>query len=140
MRKLLALLLLAAPAFATNYQISTNTQQDTALTRAINRANKETCFAQNLAIGCTQAQARKAFCTRMRYGAVADCPGALAIDVFADVPTFLQREVVRIVRDEYGAKDATEAKATFDATLKDATKAKKDAACLALGLAAGCIP
>lgn len=141
MKKVLVVLALtAAPAFAASHTITTTANQENALTRAMNRANAATCKYYGQSAGCTEVQARTEFCRRAGFPLVANCDGANQVDVYATVSAFLQGEVIRLVKDEYGPKGDAEDKATFDATLKDANKAKKDAACVALGLAAGCLP
>jgi hypothetical protein len=153
----LILTLLASPLLAGSYTLTTTAPQDTALTRAMNRANAATCKYWGQTVGCTQAQARREFCRRAGFGGVttctdpanpatctttplvAVCDGSNQVDVFTDVPTFLQREVVNMVRDTYSATSIADDKAAFQAALDAANQAKKDAACVALGLLAGCL-
>ena len=73
MRLLLAALLLAAPAFAGSYTITTSAANDAALTRAMTRANRLTCAAYGLPASCTQVQARQEFCRRAQFGGVTTC-------------------------------------------------------------------
>lgn len=137
---LAVLSLLSLPAFAGSYTLTTTAAQDAILTRTVARTNAATCLYYGLSVDCTQAQARKAFCRAASLGDVANCDGATQVDIYADVPTFLQREVVRLVKETYGpraqADDAAAAKAAFEAM----TVAQKNAQCAALGLAAGCVP
>ena len=60
--------------------------------------------------------------------------------MFADVPTFLQREVVNLVKDAYGKANDADDLAAFEAVRKAATGAQKNALCSAVGLANGCLP
>lgn len=142
MKKLLiiAVLLLALPAWAGSYTLTTTTTQDNVLARTVSRTNAATCRYYGLPVGCTQPQARRAFCRAANLGDVATCEGANQVDIYADVASFLQREVVRLVRETYGpqaqADDAAAAKAAFESM----TVAQKNAQCAALGLAAGCNP
>lgn len=137
---ILAVLILSLPALAGSYTLTTTAAQDAILTRTVARTNAATCLYYGLSVGCTQAQARKAFCRAANLGDVANCDGATQVDIYADVPTFLQREVVRLVKEAYGpqaqADDAAAAKTAFEAM----TVAQKNAQCAALGLAAGCSP
>lgn len=142
MKKLLilALLLSALPVFAGSYTLTTTAAQDTRLTRVVARTNAATCRYYGLPVGCTQPQARRAFCRAANLGDIATCAGATQVDIYADVATFLQREVVRLVNETYApqdaADDATAAKAAFEAM----TVAQRNAHCASLGLAAGCTP
>lgn len=166
MRKLLlAFLLLAVPAFAGSYTITTTAGQDTTLTRAMTRANRQTCAAYGLGPSCTQTQARQEFCRRAQFGGVttcvpdptstpqnpkppvctttplvSNCAGATQVDVFADVPSFLQREVLALVKDAYGKNNDADDLAAFEAARKAATNAQKNALCAAVGLSNGCLP
>lgn len=139
MRLILLLTFLASPLLAGSYTITTTTQQDTRLNRAVARANRLTCVRYGLKVGCTQAQARNAYCQRST-GAPAPCTGSTQIDIHSDVAAFLQAETVRLVRDQWGPQGDQDAKAALLEEADKATAAKKDAACVALGLAAGCLP
>ena len=152
---LLALLALAVPALATDYTITTNANQDGVLAKALARANKATCLYYGQAVGCTQAQARREFCRRAGFGGqpiydangvqtgttplTASCDGSLQVDIYADVATFLKREVVRLVREEYGPKNAQENAAEIQRLIDSGTQAQKDAFCAAIPLPAGCL-
>lgn len=139
-RLLLTLLVLALPAMAGSYTVTTTTAQDTKLTRAMTRQNRLTCAQYGLTASCTQVQARKAYCEQNGFGGVANCTGANTVDVYSDVPTFLQRETVRLVLASLAAALEAEDRAAFAAAQETATKAQKDAACQSLGLPAGCLP
>lgn len=57
----LAFVLLAAPVVADDFTISATTRQVNALTRAITKANTETCTSVGLAPNCVQGAARAAW-------------------------------------------------------------------------------
>jgi hypothetical protein len=141
MKRLLALLLLSAPAFAAGpYSIVTTAPQDAKMERARLRFNGDTCKSVALPKNCTQPQARTAFCVLTTNQAVTTCPGAAKLDIYADVAAFLQGEVVKMVTNTWGpGNDAADAKAFSDA-MATATPTQKDALCADLGLAAGCMP
>lgn len=139
-RLLLALTLLALPAMAGSYTVTTTTAQDTKLTRAMARQNKITCAQYGLPASCTQPQARKAYCERNGFGGIATCAGANTVDIYADVQSYWQRETVRLVLDKLAADLEADDKVAFEAAKAAATKAQKDAACAALGLPARCLP
>jgi hypothetical protein len=145
MRLLIALcaLTLALPASAGSYTITTTAGQDVRLTRALARANKQTCISAGISAGCTRAQARDAWCQKVS-GKPAPCTAgsrsSADIDIYPDVQSFLSGEVVRLVREQWGPQgDADLQRSYLDAAAKG-TQAQKDAACVALGLPAGCLP
>ena len=145
MRLLIALcaLTLALPASAGSYTITTTAGQDAKLTRALARANKQVCQSVGLAAGCTRAQARDAWCQQLT-GKAAPCTvgarSSAGIDIYPDVQSFLAGEIVRLIRDQWGPQsDADLQRSYLDAAAKG-TQAQRDAACVAVGLAAGCLP
>lgn len=139
-RLLLALTLLALPAMAGTLTTTTTAPQDAKLTKAMARQNKITCAQYGLPASCTQPQARKAYCEKNGFGGISTCVGATSVDIYADVQSYWQRETVRLVLDKLAADLDADDKAAFEAAKKAATKAQRDAACAALGLAAGCLP
>ncbi len=152
----LVILLLAAPALAGTITVTTTTGFDGFLTRAMERANRETCRYYSQPVGCTQSQARKEFCRRAGFGGVttctnpadpatctttpltATCDGANRVDVFPDTATFFQKESVRLVREAHATKLQSDVSAA-EAAAKAGTQAQKDAYCVGIGLAAGCL-
>ena len=146
MKKLiLAVLLLAAvPAFAAVWSVNTNATQDTRLTRKLTAANRATCTGLGLAAGCTQAQARTAFCAKPGSSGAAPCTvfGQPSSDivVFTTVGDFLDRYVIDSYFRDLKAAQQAEDKAAWDTWLASATPAQKDSICLAAGLSAGCLP
>ena len=148
---ILALALLALPAFAGTYSITTSASQDAKLDKARLRHNREICKYYGLPGTCTQTQAREQFCRRANFGGqpiggggttplVSDCAGATQVDVYTTVQKFLDGEVVRLVRDEYGPKNDADDKAAARAAWPTLTQAQRDAVCSSLGLSAGCDP
>ena len=145
MRLLIALcaLTFALPASAGSYTITTTAGQDVRLTRALARANRQVCQSVGLAAGCTRAQARDAWCQQLT-GKAAPCTvgarSSAGIDIYPDVQSFLAGEIVRLIRDQWGPQsDADLQRSYLDAAAKG-TQAQRDAACVAVGLAAGCLP
>lgn len=166
MKKLLLLLtLLALPAFAGTYSITTSASQDAKLNKARVRANRATCQYYSLPGSCTQTQAREQFCKRANFGGVttcvpdpastpqnplpqictttplvSDCAGANQVDVYPTVQKFLDGEIVRLVKDEYGPKNDADDKSTARSNWDTLTQVQKDSFCVSLGLSAGCNP
>lgn len=161
----LALTLLALPAFAGSYTITTSAAQDAKLDKARLRANAATCTYYGLPKTCSQTQAREQFCKRANFGGVttcvpdpastpqnplpqictttplvSDCAGANQVDVYPTVQKFLDGEIVRLVKDEYGPKNDADDKSTARAAWPTLSQAQKDSFCVSLGLSAGCNP
>lgn len=127
MRKFsIVLLLLAAPALATDYTVTTTTQQDAILDRARIRANQQICTFLRLPSSCTRAQA-------IAVDAVVGADYANTISVFI---TKRMKEVVQVEKSRNDSDDVT----TFEQAYAAASQAAKDAACAAVGLSAGCKP
>lgn len=164
-RLLLLLCLFALPAFAGTYSITTSASQDAKLDKARVRANRATCQYYSLPNTCTQTQAREQFCKRANFGGittctpdptstpespkpdicvtsplVSNCDGATQVDVYTTVQKFLDGEIVRLVKDEYGPKNDADGKATARAAWPTLSQAQRDAFCTSLGLSAGCEP
>ena len=158
------LTLLALPALAGDYALTATAAGDAKITRAMNRANRETCKYYGQAIGCTQAQARKEFCRRAGFGGVttctpdptstpqnpkpqictttplvANCDGASQVNIFATAQEFAQAEFTELVKG-LGAKNDAEDKTAARAAWPTLTQAQRDAFCSSLGLAAQCDP
>ena len=164
-RLVLLLTLLAFPALAGTYSITTNASQDAKLDKARLRHNRTICQYYGLPGTCTQTQAREQFCRRANFGGVttcvpdpastpenplpqicttsplvSDCAGATQVDVYTTVQKFLDGEIVRLIRDEYGPKNDQADKASAREAWPTLTQAQRDAVCSSLGLAAGCDP
>ena len=137
---ILALLLLALPAWAGSYTLTTTAAADTTLAAIVADTNEATCTYYGLPVGCTQPQARKAFCLAANLGNVATCEGATQVDIYADVQSFLQRELLRLVKDEYGPKSNAKRAAAFEKNPAAATTAQKNAWCALHDLPNGCLP
>lgn len=142
MKKLLALFLLSSPAFAAAWTVNTSTAQDGRFDRDRLKLNAATCAAQGLAVGCTQVQARNAFCAKI--GASAPCTAngqaSSEIIVYSTIGEYLDKYVVQAQADTLKAAQEAEDLAAWETAKKAATKAQKDAACAALGLPSGCLP
>lgn len=132
----LALLLLAAPAWAASYTLNTNAAQETRITRARTASNAAACSLVALPASCTQAQADAAVAAAAALVPPRTLP---SVAVYATngpyLLSILAAEFVRIK----STQDAVD-RVSFDAAKDAATAAQKDAACVALGLAAGCLP
>ena len=139
MKKLLVLLLLAAPVYAGTLTITTTAAQDARIERARVKANRATCLAVGLAEGCTQAQARAAFCAPGSAPCTVDGVGSATIRVFANANDFAERIIRDYVFSLKQAQDAEDLE-TFAAWRKTATTEQKNAVCAAAGLPAGCLP
>ena len=152
MKRLVLLLTLAAlPALAGSYTITTSASQDAKLDKARLRHNREICKYYGLPGTCTQTQAREQFCRRANFGGqpiagggttplVSDCAGATQVDVYTTVQKFLDGEIVRLIRDEYGPKNDQADKASAREAWPTLAQAQRDAVCSSLGLSANCDP
>ena len=152
MKRLVLLLTLAAlPALAGSYTITTSASQDAKLDKARLRHNRTICQYYGLPGTCTQTQAREQFCKRANFGGqpiggggttplVSDCAGATQVDVYTTVQKFLDGEIVRLIRDEYGPKNDQADKASAREAWPTLTQAQRDAVCSSLGLSANCDP
>lgn len=157
MKTLLAALLLSSPLLAGSYTVTTVAKEDNALTRAMSRANRQTCARFGLAPGCTQVQAREQFCRIAGFGGQRDpastpqnplpntplvsvCAGSAQVDVFSTLDAFVQSEWNVLLKENYGKKSDAEDLAAWEAAKKAATNAQKNAACAALSLPNGCLP
>lgn len=139
MKKLLvvlALLLLAAvPALAADYTVTLNAGQETTTTRARTESNTAACALVGLPASCTQAQADAAVAA-----AAAEVPPRTlpSVNVMSNnskyVNSLVNAELARIKTVQKAAD-----KNSFDKARDTATQAQKDAACVALGLTAGCL-
>ena len=129
----LALVLLAVlagapieqPAEAASYTLNTTAAQETVVTRARTEDNARACASVGLPTGCTQAQAD------------AQSPGRVTI--YANNGAWLL-DILKAAVTEKLSSQQTADLATWEKTRATATQAQKDAACAALGLAAGCLP
>lgn len=126
MKKLLLCLLLAAPAFATDYTVTTTTNQDTILDRARQRANAQICTILRLPSSCTRSQA------------IAVDP-VIGGDYANTITQFITKRMKDVITAEKAANDSDD-KITFEQAYAAANQAAKDAACAAVGLGAGCKP
>lgn len=127
MKKLLVLLLLAAPALATDYTVSTTgAVQDAVLDRARLRHNGQVCISVGLPTSCTRAQA------------IASDP-VIAADYSNTIAAFNQKRFKDVIATEK-ALSAAEDIITFEQAWAAASQATRDSACVTLGLPAGCKP
>jgi hypothetical protein len=127
MKKLIlafALLLITSPALAGSYTIPTSAGQDIVLAKALAQYNAETCVSAGLPVGCTQALLQASDPSKTLIGSITGFIGYLAIQG---------------MRDLKSRADASQ-QAAFAAAQAAATQAQKDQACVAVGLAAGCVP
>lgn len=138
MKKLiaLALLLLAAPAFAADYTVTLNATQEATVTRARTESNAAACALVGLPANCTQAQANAAVAAAAAEVPPRTLPSVNVINTNSGyVNTMVNADLKRMK----GAHKAAD-KNSFNAARDTATQAQKDAACVAFGLAAGCLP
>lgn len=127
MKKLaLIILLLALPAFATDYTVTTSANQDTILERARLRSNAAICIAVGLPTSCTRAQA------------IAKDP-VIGADYANAISNYLNKLVKADIQKEKAVSDAEDI-TTFEQAWAAASQAARDSACVTLGLPAGCKP
>lgn len=125
-RIVIALALLAAPALATDYTVTTTANQDAILERARVRSNAAICVAVGLPTSCSRAQAVAADPVR----------GA---DYANNLAAFITKRTKDIIQAEKATSDLDDLTA-FDQAWAAASQANKDKVCVDLGLAAGCKP
>lgn len=162
MKKLISILvfLLAAPALATEFTVSTTA--DAALAKGAARENAKTCTYYGLAVGCSQKQAREVFCKRAGFGGVttctpnpastpeaplpdvcvttplvSTCDGAAQVDVYADNAAYV-RALFKAAVEQVRAENKAAAAAKIEAA-KAGTQVQRDALCAAMGEPAGCL-
>lgn len=142
MKKLLVLLLLASPALAGVWQINTSTVQDTRLNRQRTKANKVVCNGLSLPDACTQVQARNAFCAQPGSSGPAPCTvngvASSTIVVYSDAGEYLDKYVVGAYLQALKATHDREDQEAFENAWWGTSQANRDAACVAIGLPAGC--
>ena len=128
MKKLFALVLflIAAPALATDYTVTTTTQQDAILDRARLRSNANICTTLRLPSSCTRAQALAVDAT-------------IGADYANTISAFINKRMKDVIKAEKAANDSDDT-ITFEQAYAAANQAAKDAACAAVGLGAGCKP
>lgn len=117
----LVLILIAAPAFAGSYTITTTAGQDAVLTRVMTQINDETCISAGLPAGCSAALL-----------AVSDPSKQLVPNV-----TALIKQLALQGYQQY--KDRAD-KVDRDAAWAAKTQVQRDAICTSLSMAAGCVP
>lgn len=138
MKRLIALLalLLAAPVWAADYTVTLTTAQETVATRARTESNTAACALVGLPASCTQAQATAAVTAAAAEVPPRTLPTVNVINSTSGyVNTLVNAELKRIKEIQKSAD-----KSSFDKAKDSATTAQKDAACVAIGLAAGCLP
>lgn len=143
-RTLVVLLLLAAPAFAGSWQITTSANQDTRATRELGALNKATCATVGLSANCTQTNARIAFCAQPGSSGAVPCTvngvssGTLVI--LGTVGEYLDKIVVNENDIRLKKSHANTDLNAWNVWLAGASQAQKDAVCVAAGLSAPCLP
>lgn len=137
MKKLLvlALLVLAAPAWAATYTVTTNAAQETRITRARTESNTAACALDGLPANCTQAQADAAVAAAAAQTPPKTLP---SVTVYATNTAYFM-SVISAEFNRIKAAQGTADKAAFEVAKNAATSAQKDAACAAFGLPAGCL-
>lgn len=143
MKKYLALLLLASPAFAGTLTLTTTAAQDATIEKERVYSNTKTCTTLALPASCTQAQARTAFCALPGSSGAVPCTvngvSSGTVRVFVDANDFGESIIKGWVFSTRQAQDARELEA-FAAWRKAATGAQKNAVCQAAGFPNGCLP
>jgi len=127
-KRLLVLLLivLAAPALATDYTVTTNASGDAVLERARVRSNAAVCLSVGLPTSCSRAQAI----------AVDPVRGA---DYANTLTVFINKRVKDVIAAEKATSDAEDV-SSFEQAWAAASQATRGSACVTLGLPAGCKP
>lgn len=147
MKKLVVVLLLvAAPAFAASWTVTTTTGQDTRATRELNRLNKATCATVGLGANCTQVNARIAYCAqplavvRNTVPCTVNGISSGTLVIYGTVGEYLDKVVIGANDAVLKAKQDTDDLNSFGMWRQTATQVQKGAVCTAAGLQAGCLP
>ena len=137
MKKLLVLtlFLLAVPAFAADYTVTLTAAQETVTTRARTESNAAACALVGLPASCTQAQANAAVTAAAAETPPRTLPSVNVINSNSGYVNSLVNAELKRMKDVQKTADEN----SFDKARKTATQAQKDAACVALGLTAGCL-
>lgn len=131
----LAILLLAAPAFAADYTVTLNATQETTVTRARTESNAAACALVGLPASCTQAQANAAVVAAAAETPPRILPSVNVINTNSGYVNTMVNADLKRIKDAHKAADRN----SFDKAKATASQAQLDAACVALGLAAGCL-
>ena len=143
MKRLLSVLLLAAPAYAGTLTLTTTAPQDATIEKERVWSNTTTCTTLALPASCTQAQARTAFCALPGSSGAAPCTvngvSSGTVRVYTDANDFGESIIKKWVFSARQLQAARELEA-FAAWRKAATLAQKNAVCAAAGFPNGCLP
>ena len=142
MKKFLILLLLASPAFGATWSVTLSASQDARFDRQRAKANKATCNAYGLPDSCTQTQARNAFCAQPGSSGPHPCTvngvASSTVVVYSDAGDYLDRfvagEYLRMLKAQHDREDQE----AFENAWWGTSQANRNAACVAIGLPAGC--
>jgi hypothetical protein len=146
MKKFLIALLLATPALGVTGTITWTDAQNARFDRDMTKLNTVVCTSVGLAAGCTQNQARAAFCavpgsSSQTAPCVVNGRASGDIVVYGSVAEYLDKYVITaFFYPNLKQSQQIEDKNNFDKWLTTATQAQKDAVCVSSGLAAGCLP
>ena len=161
MKKLLAVLLLAAPLAAdvTITNVFTDNQH-ARMERARARVNAASCAYRGLPANCNTTQLRQQFCKTNGFGGVttcvpnvtpgqppvctttplvSDCNGATQFIIYPSAESFVKRTMLEKV-DDWTKQDESDDRAAAKAAWDAKTQAQKDALCPSFGLTAPCTP
>jgi len=148
MKKLLLIALLASPALAVTGSITWTDAQNARFARDRLKLGNAVCVSVGLPDGCTQAQARAAFCAREGSSSpTAPCVvnglSSGNVVIYGTVAEYLDKYVITsFFFPNLKQQQQNEDKAKFETWLLTATTEQKDAICTnpVVGLAAGCLP
>ncbi len=148
MKKLLLIALLASPALAVTGSITWTDAQNARFERDRAKLNAAACATQGLEAGCTQAQARAAFCSKEGASSptapcVVNGASSGGVVIYGTVAEYLDKYVITsFFFPNLKQQQQNEDKAKFETWLLTATTEQKDAICTnpVVGLAAGCLP
>ena len=141
---ILALILLAAPAYAGTLTLSTTAADDAVIEAERLYVNEQTCKTWGLNAGCGTGAVRAAFCTQ--EGSNSPTPpctvngvSSASVRIYPDAADFAERILKQWAFSAKQTQDARKLEA-FAAWRKSANTAARNAVCTAAGLPAGCLP
>lgn len=144
MKKLAIVVLLASPAFAGTLTLTTTAPQDTIIETERVFENTKTCTGLALAAGCTQGQARAAYC--LLPGASQATPpctvngvSSNTVRIYSDANDYGESLIKAWAFSAKQLQDARKLEA-FAAWRLAATAAQRNAVCTAAGFPNGCLP
>lgn len=141
---ILALIILAAPAWGATLTLTTSAADDAVIEAERLYVNEQTCKTWGLNAGCGTGAVRTAFCAQ--GGSDSPTPpctvngvSSASVRIYPDAADFAERILKQWAFSAKQTQDARKLEA-FAEWRKSANMAARNAVCTAAGLPAGCLP